>query len=78
MKYARVGENVTGMATYLEKGKVYEVIDTQAQPGPIDFTISNTQLNCVDENIDAECISFGCAHLHGGDWEVFDEMPKVS
>lgn len=71
MKFARVSDNVTNMATYLEKGKVYEVIDTQKQPGPIDFTISNDQLNGPDADVDAQCISFGCAHLDGGDWEVF-------
>ncbi len=76
IKYARANKSVTDTTSYIEIDKVYKVTDTRKDGGRIAFTISSDQLCMEDDGVDAECREHNCSHLHGGDWEVFEELPK--
>lgn len=76
IKYARANKSVTDTASYIEIDKVYKVTDMREDGGPIAFTISSDQLCMGDDGVDAECREHNCNHLHGGNWDLFEDLPK--
>lgn len=61
MKYARSKERFSGIT----KNKMYKILNRKGRG----FTIIK------DNGNRAYCLPTGCAHLRGGDWELFEEYP---